>query len=504
MAVQVENKTIIMIRCLRVRLTLLFLLLLMILRGNVPDLSRGGLIRAQIREYEFNYIAWELDALFQKAKQSLLGYQAFIPGDTGKTIVLDYLDIVGQILGLEWQIEAIYADPTVPDPGRASGELQRQRDDLERRRRELQPLAEPIIERQVATILQEEGFGARGQILPPVSFRFVQPPDVLVVSPRDTIRQDFAISIKPVAVQDRAIIEARVMAVSPQDSAYVTGIGGVGIWPAMIVQTRYPAIAFEVVAHEWSHHYLFFFPLGLEYLVLPETRIINETTATVFGNAVALKVLRRFYADEVAQELIWVPDYPTLADFHGNDRSPVSDPDVVPVYETISVRRAADYLLQQDHSAAAQRILDVWQQDARLPGNGITDDLDLPTPDSPSVEINRTRITVDYLLAIGYIEGAEAFMENRRQLLGMRVLNQAWFAFNGGYQADPGAGGGVSLGPVVDVTDPAFVGDLTGPVIHEMLLLAPDLESFLVMMRNITTRQELVSALIEARQRWGN
>ena len=39
------------------------------------------------------------------------------------------------------------------------------------------------------------------------------------------------------------------------------------------------AFAFEVIAHEWTHHYLYFFPLGLDYNDSGEIRTINETTA---------------------------------------------------------------------------------------------------------------------------------------------------------------------------------------------------------------------------------
>lgn len=476
----------------------MILVLLFVLKDGQPDLSRSGKIEAQVQHQQFNYIAWELDALWNKFQQAFLGFHPYVSDVDGKQVVLDYLRTVGEAIELERQIEVIYADPTITDPARESATLQRQHGEVMERLRELQPFAEPIIERQVATILQEEGFGVMGQILPPVAFRFVEPPDVLIVSPRDRIQQDFSISLRPGDVQTRTDIETRVEAVSPADAAYVTGVGGVGIWPAMVVQTRWTAIAFEIVAHEWSHHYLFAYPLGLEYLVRPETRSINETTATVFGNAVALKVLERFYVDEVAAGLIWVPNYPTLADFQRPQmimQEQARFPDAFSALDT--ARRTADFLLSVGRVEAAQHLLDAYRpiEPAR--------DNDLLAADERSMEINRTRITTDFLLSLGRVEAAEAFMESRRQLLSMRVLNQAWFAFNGGYQADPASGGGVALGPVVDVTDPEYVGDPIGPAIHELLILAPDLESFLAAVRDVTTRDELLTALIEARTRWG-
>lgn len=477
---------------LAIRLTLLGIFLLLALRDGTADTSRNGLIYAQVRGIEFNYIAWELETLWAKAKQALWGFHPYISDTEGKAIVIEYLITVGQLIDLNTQIETHYASP-IPD-NIALDNLRKQRDELEARRRELQTFAEPIIERQVATVLQAEGFGLGGQVLPPVSFRFVKTPDVLIISPRHVIQQDFAISLRPLNIEQRAALEARIESVSPDDAAYVTGVGGVGIWPAMIVETRYTAIAFEIVAHEWSHHYLFFYPLGLEYLARPETRYINETAATIFGNAVALKVLERFYAEEIAQGLIWVPDYPTLDDFYGGGVSnlTITDPDLP--QPLVTSRPTAEFLRDRGYPTAAQ-----WVLDTTRPTQALFDP-DLLTPAAPHVEINRTRITADYLLRLGYIAAAEDFMESRRQLLGMRVLNQAWFAFNGGYQADPGQGGGVSLGVVVDVTDPVFVGDPIGPALHEILALSPDLRTFLAHIRDVTNRQELLQVLIESRQ----
>lgn len=449
----------------RLRTALLFVLLAFTIKDGIPDRSRAGRIHTASQPYEFNYVAWEVEALWNKARQSLFGYQAYIPEAERKAAILEYIEIVGQLIDLETQLEQVYGNATLANPSAAAQDLRTQISDLEKRRQELQPIVEPVIESQVSTILNEQGFSVLGQILPPVSFQFMETPDVLIISPRDTIRQDFALSLRPLTVDEAASLEKEVQNASPTDAAYVTGTGGVGIWPAMVVETRYPAFAFEIVAHEWAHHYLFLFPLGMEYLVAPETRIINETAATVFGNAVALLLLERFYSEEVAAGKIWVPDYPTLADFQ-TPPTPQSPPS------------------------------ENWTPPE------ILRDPDGPQSTTRAVIINRTRITADYLLALGEVEAAEAYMESRRQLLGMRVLNQAWFAFNGGYQADPGQGGGVSFGTTLDVTDPNYPGDPIGPALHEILALAPDLESFLNAIRSVTTRDMLIQVLIEAREQW--
>ena len=380
--------------------------------------------------------------------------------------------------------------------------LQQALDRVRNQQRKLQGIVEPIIERHVATVLQEEGFGTLGQIVPPVSFRFTTTPDVLIVSPRNQIVQDYNISLEALSIEQRTSIEANVEAVSPTDSAYVTGVGGVGIWPSMVIETRWAAIAYEIVSHEWAHHYLFGFPLGLEYLVRPETRFINETVATIFGNAMALQILERFYADEVAQGIIWIPDYPTLQDFLLPSTTTAIQSDPIPTARAST----ASYLQSIDRPQAAQLVLDVRRRASPQHYGTQLQNPDMVAfqPQDRGVTINRTRITTDYLLQLGHIDAAEALMDTQAQVLGMRVLNQAWFAFNGGYQAAPSSGAGVAASPiVVDVTDPTYVGDPIGPAVHELAVLAPTLEDFLIAVRNVTTRAELLDVLIDARQRWG-
>jgi len=70
--------------------------------------------------------------------------------------------------------------------------------DLARRQlQEKQALVEHIIEGQVSAVLAEEGFALWGQPLPPVTMHFLDIPDVLVVSPRDEIRQVTTVTLKP-------------------------------------------------------------------------------------------------------------------------------------------------------------------------------------------------------------------------------------------------------------------------------------------------------------------
>jgi len=277
-------------------------------------------------------------------------------------------------------------------------------------------------------VLVDAGVGALGQVLPPVSMHFSQSPTFLIVSPRDRIEMVVDIGLEPLTVEAREALE-NTIDTALDVSSLIEPIGGISLYPSMVVETDTLARAFEVTAHEWAHHYLMGFPLGLEYTLRPETRIINETVAQFFGRAVAQEVMARYY-----------PDLPA------------------PQYSSFLTETASD----------------------SEPNDPTTFDF--------GREMHETRATVDAMLARGEIEAAEQYMEQRRQVFvdngyAIRKLNQAYFAFYGGYQSGPGAGG----------EDPI------GPAVEELLALSPGLEEFLVTVRTITTRADLLAALDEAR-----
>ena len=77
-------------------------------------------------------------------------------------------------------------------------------------------------------------------------------------------------------------------------SALVDTIGGVAAYPAIVRDTRsYPSTV-DTIAHEWVHHYLFFYPLGLAFFDNNDLRTINETVADIVANELAADVLAAF------------------------------------------------------------------------------------------------------------------------------------------------------------------------------------------------------------------
>jgi hypothetical protein len=239
-----------------------------------------------------------------------------------------------------------------------------------------------IVQEQVGAVLAEEGFAVLGMTWPPVLMHVTQLPRLLVVSPRDRIERAYAISLQPQLTTP--VHEEMETAVTDHLnlSALVVPLGGVGLYPSMILETSSIYRLVEVVAHEWAHNWLTLKPLGIRYEASPALRIINETVASIIDVEIADLVMARYYPEFARQ-----PSPPLAA----------------------------------------------------------PSDADPPRFDFRAA-MAATRIRVDELLAAGEIEAAEAYMEARRQLFlangyNIRKLNQAYFAFYGAYAAEPGATG---------------------------------------------------------------
>ena len=406
------------------------ILMLLLLRNSTTQFGEPYyMLASHVLDSHFDYVGWELGAISAKVGQSAAGTQGFLTEAERSAYVQAYFDDLAAVQRTEAQINALYTDPTVSNPAAASAALREERDAARAELAKRQTLAEAILESQVSAVIVDEGFGFGGQLFPPVWMRFTQQTMLLVASPRDAIDLEHAMTVDPIPVDERERIEAAIYA-DEDLSAVIVPIGGMALYPAMIVETSSLTWAVETFAHEWFHHYLMFFPLGwsTEYLGSGEARIINETSASIFGREIASKVLARYY-----------PSFIT----------PESTPSATP--ETPSTT---------------------------------------PTPPPPEPafrydrEMNITRVTTDKLLAKGHIDEAEAYMEARREFLvsqgvGIRKLNQAWFSFYGGYQV-----AGISAGG----------GDPTGAAIQQLRDESETLRQWVTLMRGMTTREALLLA----------
>jgi len=393
-------------------------------RSSTPQLGDAWTMAGILaRDHQFDYVSWELNAIGVKAGQTLFGVHPYMTESDRSQFVRRYMADLGRAQQLEGQISAIYADPAVADADAVTLDSRSERDRLRTDLDTRQPLAEAILEGQVAATLVELGFGFYEQILPPVSAHFTPVPNLLVVSPRDQIRFDVSINLNPMPVDAQVALEGSIEQ-TLDVAALTVPLGGIALYPSMILETSSIPYALEVISHEWLHHHLLVFPLGYRYDFGGETRIINETTASLFGAEVGRLVLERYYPDLAPQ-----PAPPTVS--------------------TASETPAAPEPPRFDFGQA----------------------------------MNETRLRVDALLADGKVEEAERYMEAQRELFVangylIRKLNQAFFAFYGGYQSGtPGEGGSDPIGPAVqDIRD-----------------ASASVHAWIVLMRGVTTRDELLA-----------
>jgi hypothetical protein len=370
-------------------------LLLVLSVENPPPMSMEARVDRELTGRQFDFLTWEIKALWQKFTHGLLSPQRAMTDQAQRDFVLDYLALVGEAQSLEDQIRRFYVNPEIENPEAVTAGVRARREELRAAIRARQPLAEAILEEQVATVLADEGFGLLGQDLPPVKMHFTPLPQLLVISPRDRIDRIFQLNLEHgLNTAEREAIEEQIDSTFDV-SSLVTGIGGLSAYPAMLLESSSVNWAAEVTAHEWTHHYLSPRPLGRYYLSSGETRTINETVASIVGKEIGRQVVARYYPKHLPPE----PE-------------PRPEPSEEP-----------------------------------------------PEPSEPPVfdfrqQMRETRIRVDELLAEGRIEEAEAYMERRRRVFvehgyAVRKLNQAYFAFYGAYADHPGAAGEDPIGPAV-------------------------------------------------------
>ncbi len=394
-----------------IRLALAAGLLLTLLRFEVPPYGdREAHLDRMLAGKHFDLAGWWIGAMAAK-----LGYELILPHDSMSDVdqaafVQDYMRDVAVFKRLVGQIEAIYSDPNVGDAAAASAGLRAQRDALRTSLNIRQDIAEAILQDQVQSVLREEGFAVAGQVMPPLRFRFTELPDLLVVSRRDKIERIASRELATgLTLEEKARIEEAVDR-RFDVSSLVTPIGGLGAYPTMLPETSALRWVLGVIAHEWVHNHLIFTlsPVGLNFLSSAEARTINETAAVIVEREIRERVAQRYYPQLYAA------------------------------------------LVSDVQSSAAS-------------GNAQGFDF--------RAEMRKTRERVDELLAQGRIEEAEAYMEQRRVLFIqngylIRKLNQAYFAFHGAYNADPGG-------------SPAAGKDPIGPAVQELRQRSPSLGAFL-------------------------
>ncbi|HVN15188.1 MAG TPA: hypothetical protein VMT73_05555 [Anaerolineales bacterium] len=395
--------------------------------ASPPPTDEIEQVRAYTRQIEFDYVNWMLNAMGVKIQQGAAGLPGYLSNESRKEIVTEYLSVTQNIMNSETALDQIYADATIKDKDAAAKTIRADLAQEYARQNQLAPLTEAILQEQVSQVLSEQGLTLLGQTIPSVLFHSTPVPNALVVSKRNVIEQIANISVSPdLTIDQQADLESRVDA-GLNVSSLVVPIGGVGVYPTMIMRTTSLQWLLSTIAHEWTHNYLTLRPLGALYDQSPELRTMNETTADMTGNEIGALVIKEFY-----------PQLSTASLLHD--------------FNLIS--------LPQDHPA---------------PGT-------LPRPPFDfRAEMHTTRVTVDALLAEGKIDEAEAYMRDRQQIFLrngylIRKLNQAYFAFYGAYADVPGGAAG---------------NDPVGGAVRELRAESPTLADFVNRISWMTSYDEL-------------
>lgn len=376
------------------------MLLSLVTRSGVDPTDQMEQIRAHSRAYEFDYVSWTLSALARKGSQAGLRVDQYLSVEEQRELVFEYLELKNETNQLQFQLSSIIADPDQEDRLIREAEV---REELERKsalREELAPFVEQVLQSQLNHALVELDISLGGQLIPPVLFRSEPDSFALIISPRDEIRQEANIMLIRGLSLDEIIGLESSLEEELDLSALVVGVGGVGLYPSMIIESGNLDWLIHVISHEWTHNFLTLRPLGMHYAASPELTTINETIADLSADAVQSKAFELYYPEYLPAE---------------------EAPPPAPPAESESIEEL-------------------------VPPE--------PLPFDFRAEMHITRLEADRLLAEGKIEEAEQYMEQRRIFFWengyqIRRLNQAYFAFHGSYAADPGGAAseeGVDLG----------------------------------------------------------
>lgn len=341
-------------------------------------------IRRYTKPFEFDYIRWEMNAIWKKALELSFGITHQMTIDQQHYIIQDYISLLTQTKEMEQNLTRLYSEPGTKNSDLISA-LEKDLAQIQKQLKHQSMLAEPVIQNQVSFAISNLGISNIATPFPPVLYKASPLPKQLIISPRDVIRQEKSISlVSDISLQEMIALEELVEEYT-DFSALVVPIGGVGTYPSMITQTTSLPNLLDTVAHEWIHNHLTFRPLGLRYGVSPALRTMNETTANIAG-------------EEIMQETLFL--------FH-------------PKYI-------------QDKSIAPESLQANISYPPAQPDNGFS---------FPKM-MYQTRVQVDELLAQGKVEQAEQYMESQRQIFWengyqIRKLNQAYFSFYGAYADAP-------------------------------------------------------------------
>lgn len=255
------------------------------------------------RQRAFSIVGWELGALVEKARAAAFG-GSIGDGEVDVTAVHAHFENVAELRRLRAERDALFSRGERDRLPAVEAKLSEHAASLASTRR----ATRDVVARQVDQVMRAAGLRsalfAPGvgewplpflRIEPEVFFSYQPLPLNLVVARRDRIAIVGSVLVAPEL--DAAGIETLEGRVDRLGVSSVVGpIGGLGSYPSMVPDTMTLRQSLETVAHEWTHHYLAFRPLGRAFFASYEMRTINETVADIVGREIGRATWERYYS----------------------------------------------------------------------------------------------------------------------------------------------------------------------------------------------------------------
>ena len=289
-------------RFARLRIALLVVVMLVLLVPRTGDF-RITPVELIAFEHLFSLVEWEAVNFPRKWLHMLTN---LVPGSKPSreeriAIIDQYLQVVRRAHKEERRIEgaaqlrSFRGSTSAAKEGEVSDEFLQE---LLAQKSALQSEAEESVEAEISAVLGNLGLQSRfGLMWPPVDIRFLDPPTLLVVSPRHEITMTGAVFLDPdIEPFERDEIEGQVLD-DLDFIAYVDDLAGLATFPNMVSDIHTTRTVMRTAAHEWMHSYWFFQLFGSNYFASDEMTTLNETAATLAGNEIGDIAFERMGGD---------------------------------------------------------------------------------------------------------------------------------------------------------------------------------------------------------------
>lgn len=283
---------------------LLVLLILVAFPASQPAPTLDARLTGVAGAHNFDLTAWEARTLSDRLVRAL--FRPVEPSASAE--VRAYGRLVAEDNQARQARDDLWAKREVTGSAPGLDAAQTRLDSLDRQVATLRPIVEATVSAQIEAELSRQdvregwitwrdnpaGLFARPDFSPNVFFQLTAPPNLLVVAPRDQIRIVDSVLLNSGLAPDQIDrIENGADALGV--SSVVTGIGGLAAYPSMLPDQSGTQDLLITVAHEWTHHYLAFRPLGMHYYASYDLTEINETVADMVGHEVGNAVYERDY-----------------------------------------------------------------------------------------------------------------------------------------------------------------------------------------------------------------